>query len=179
MSRKMGVTLRPRERRLALIAAVMIGAWVIVSWLVQPLWDRVHDLQLHVETQREKFDALSHLLAQAPSIERTSQSLAAFLQAEDGEQVQEAFLAELEDLSRRSNLRMNSKQRPMKRTERVNRFEVELDLEGSQKDLLAFLDALLTMPKLLTIERLRIVSVPTKENTLRANLVINRVSFFS
>ena len=83
---------------------------------------------------------------------------------------------EVEALSTRSNLQLNLKPRPMKREERMSRFEVELDVEGSQSNLLAFLDALLSMPKLITIERLRISSVPGKENTLRANLVIQKIT---
>ena len=60
--------LRPRERRLTLIAAVVIGCWLVVSWVVQPLWDRVQDLRVRVNAQTEKLDALNRLVSQASSI---------------------------------------------------------------------------------------------------------------
>ena len=170
------LTLRPRERRLSLIAAVIISSWIVVSVLVQPLWDRTRELQLHVETQTEKLDALSRLLEQAPSIEREYQELSAYLEVEDDERAQGSFLNELEALSSRQHLKLSLKQRPIKREERVSRFEVEVDVEGSQDNLLAFLDALLGMPRLIAIERLRISSIPAKENVLRANLVIQKLT---
>ena len=34
----MTAALRPREKRLSLIAGVLIGCWLFLSWLVQPLW---------------------------------------------------------------------------------------------------------------------------------------------
>ena len=173
---KGSLRLRPRERRLVLVASVLIGCWVLVSWLVQPLWDRVRDLRLHLETQIEKLDALSHLLEQAPSIERAYQKIAPYLRAGDDEQSQGSFLNELETLSRSSNLQINLKPRTVKREEHMSRFEVELDVEGSQENLLTFLDAILRMPRLVAVERLRISSVPAKEHLLRANLVIHQLS---
>ena len=156
---------------------VLVSCWVLVSWLVQPLWDLTRDLRLHVETQTEKFQAFSHLLAQGPSIDREYQDLAVYLETEDDEQAHSSFLNELEQLSQASQLRMNLKPRPVKREERLSRFEVELDVEGSQQNLMTFLDALFGMPKLIAIERLRISSVPTKEDLLRANLVLQKVTF--
>ena len=61
---------RHRERRLAFIAEGVIGTWILVSWLVQPLWDKAHDLKLHVEAQKEKLDSLTQLLLKAPVIDR-------------------------------------------------------------------------------------------------------------
>ena len=171
------LALRPRERRLTLITAVVIGSWMVVSKLVQPLWDRTRELQLYVEAQTEKLDAIRHLLEQAPSIEREYQQLSAYLEAEGEEQAQGSFLNELEALSRTSNLQLNLKPRPVKQEERLSRFEVELDVEGVQDNLLAFLDALLNMPRLISVERLRISSVPMKDRVLRANLVVQKLTF--
>ena len=170
------LALGPRERRLTLITAVVIGSWMVVSVLVQPLWDRTRELQLHVETQTEKLDAIRRLLEQAPSIEREYQQMSAYLETEGQEQAQGSFLNELEALSRTSNLQLNLKPRPVKLDERVSRFEVELDVEGVQGSLLAFLDALLSMPRLIAVERLRISSVPTKDHVLRANLVVQKLA---
>ena len=58
----------------------------------------------------------------------------------------------------------------------LDRFEVELDVEGPQQGVLSFLDSILAMPKLIEIERLRIAIVPTKEQLLRANLVIQKLT---
>ena len=165
-----------RERRLALIAAVLIFCWLLLSVLVQPLWNRARDLRAQVETQQEKLDALSRLLSQAPAIEQQYQAFAAFLEPEDDERVQGAFLENLESLSRQSDLQLNLKPRPLKQEDRVSRFEVELDVEGSHRDLLAFLDSILQMPRLIAIERLRISAVPAKQDFLRANLIVQRLT---
>jgi len=169
------VTFRPRERRLALLAAVVIGVYALVSWMVEPLWNRTRDLRHHIETQQGKLAALSDLLKQAPAIEQDRAEVAAYLSGDEGEEGG-AFLSELEALARRSRVQLNLKPRSAKREERVSRFEVELDVEGSQETLLAFLDELLRMPRLLTIDRLRIASLPSKERSLRANLVIQKLT---
>ena len=58
----------------------------------------------------------------------------------------------------------------------MSRFEVELDVDGSQQELMTFLDALLRMPKLIAVERIRISSVPAKADLLCANLVIQKLT---
>jgi len=54
---------------------------------------------------------------------------------------------------------------------------VELDAEGNQPQTLAFLDALLRLPKLLTVERVRISAAPAKPDVLRANVVLQQLTF--
>lgn len=168
--------LRPNERRLAIVTAVVVGCWLLVSLLVQPLWDRGRELRVQVQTQQEKLEAVSRLLSQAPSVERRYDSLAGYLESEETEQTQRSFLNDLEALSRTADLQLNLKPRGSKREDRVSRFEVELDVEGSQTSLMNFLDALLAMPKLISIERVRLSIVPTKERMLRANLVIQKIT---
>ena len=169
--------LRPRERRLALIAGVLIGCWAFLSWLVHPLWERVRDLRLRVETHAQKLDGFSRLLARAPSIEREYRAVAAYLAAGDTEHAQGKLLDELESLSRGASVRLNLKPRPVRQEGSVSRFEVELDAEGSQQQLMTFLDALLRLPALLTVERLRISAAPATPDALRANLVIQQLTF--
>ncbi len=177
---KRSLTLRPRERRLALTAAVAIGSWALIAWVVQPLWERIRDLRLRVQSRVEKMDAVSRILSQAPAIERNYQQLIQHLEAgEAGEGAHDVFLNELETLSRRASLQLSLKPRSTRADERMSRFEVELDLEGTQEALFSFLDALLAMPKLMTIERLRIASVPAKPSVLRANLVLQKLSLRS
>ena len=170
------VTWRPRERRLALAAAVLIGCWAFVSWVVQPLWERLRDLRLHVETQTQKLEAVNRLLTSAQSVDAKYRGVAAYLETEDDDRAQGTFLNTLEAMSRDTNIRLNLKPRPMKREDRLSRFEVELDAEGSQSNLMMFLDALLRLPKLLAIERLRLSAVPAKEDELRANLVVQKLT---
>ena len=166
------ISLRPRERRLAFIAAMVLLSWGVVSWVVQPLWDRVHELQLQVDTQLEKLEAVNRLLAQEPSVMQRHQALAGHFPLEGGDPTEGSLLDELEALSRQSNLKLNLKPHPVKPGQQLNR----LDVEGSQEKLLAFLDALFGLPRLVAIERLRISSIPTKEQQLRASLLIQQLT---
>lgn len=175
MKKPLMVPLRPRERRLLLCAAVILGCWAFLSWVVQPLWDRMRDLHLHVETHSEKLESLNQLLTQAPTIVRERHQLALYLETEPDEQIRRGFLNELESLSRQSNVQLNLKPRPIKEAERATRFEVEVDVEGRQEHLMTFLDGLFAMPRLMSIERLRISGIPSKPEVLRANLVIQRL----
>ena len=169
-------SLRPRERRLAFIAAMVLLSMGVVSWIVQPLWDHVRELQLHVDTQLEKLEAVNRLLVEEPSVARRHQALAGRLQVDQADQTEGSLLNELEALSRQSNLKLNLKPHPAKAGGQASRLDVELDVEGSQEKLLAFLDALLSLPRLVAIERLRISSIPTKEQQLRANLLIQQLT---
>ena len=170
---------RPRERRLALLAGVLTGCWVLVSWIMQPLWDRMREVQQHRESQTGKLEMFSGLLEQGPAIERTREQFAPYLSVQEGEAGPGAFLNELEALCRTTHLQLNLKPKPIKQDGRASRLEVELDVEGSQTNILAFLDALLRVQKLVSLERVRLASVPTKENVLRANLVIQQLVLHS
>lgn len=167
--------LRPQERRLALIAVVLVGCWAFVSWLVQPLWERVRDQRLHLTTQAQKFDSLSELLADASAAGSEEAAVLAYLKPQGSGQAEGAFLNELEALSRDANIELNLKPRPVKQENRISRFEVELDVEGSQQQVMTFLDALLQSPELIAFERLRLSTVPAK-SVLRANLVIQHLT---
>ena len=167
---------RPRERRLAFIAALFLLSFGVVSWVVQPLWDRVRDLHLQVDTQLEKLEAINRLLVQESSVSRRHQALASHLPADSGEQAEGLLLHELEALSTRSNLKLNLKPHQVRAGDRTSRLEVELDVEGAQDKLLSFLDDLLEMPRLVAIERLRISSIPAKEQQLRATVLVQQVS---
>lgn len=166
----------PRERRLALGAALLIGCWGLVSWVAQPLWERTQALRLHAAAQQEKLVALRRLIAQAPTIEHDQQLLAAYLQPAASESGEGSLLSELEALSRTADIQLNLKPRPAKREGHTSRREVELDLEGGQTGLLSFLDAVLRLPELVAIDRLRISPSPSREGLLRANLVIQKFS---
>ena len=167
---------QPRERRLALIAVTLIGCWGFLAMLLQPLWARVRELQLHVDTQTDRFESLSQLMTRQPAIEREYQALMMYMEPADVTGAEGAFLNELEALSRSAQVQLNLKPRKIPgRDDQADRFEVELDVEGSQQRLLAFLDVLLRMPTLIEFERLRLSGVPGKETT-RATIVIHKLS---
>lgn len=167
--------LKPRERRLALIAVVFIASWALIAWLVQPLWDRLRELHLDVGTHTEKFQAMQRLLEEAPAIERDYERYAPYLQSPDDDGTPQAFMKGLEAMSRRSSVQINLKPHQRKSDKDVTQFEVEIELEGSQPNLLAFLDELLLVKTLITIERLRLSTAPTP-GLLRANLLLQRLT---
>ncbi|PIQ84115.1 MAG: hypothetical protein COV75_03900 [Candidatus Omnitrophica bacterium CG11_big_fil_rev_8_21_14_0_20_63_9] len=168
--------MKPRERRLALIAGVLIGCWVIVSLLIQPLGERTQALGERIQTDAEKLSGLQSMLLRQVTIERRYARAAAYLSYASAEEDHREFLDVLEELSRTAELKLNLKPRPARLDGRLVRMEIELDVEGSQANLLVFLDQLLRMPKLLVIERLRISVIPTRTDTLRANLVVQALS---
>ncbi len=167
------LTLRPRERRLALIAGSLIGCWMLVSLLLQPLWGQLQTLRQHVETQREKAVALHRLMGQGPALEQARAALAGYFVDGDSEQAHGVFLGELEQLSRKAGLRLNLKPRAGRREGEATRFDVELVVEGSQPGLLAFLDELLQMPRLVIVDRIRLARLPAEADLLRATLALH------
>ena len=164
-----------RERRLLLIGAAIAGCWALLSGLIQPLWDRLRDNRAAVETHTNKLDALGRLLTQFQAIENEYVRLSGYLERRGNEEARGAFLNDLEQLSRASGVALNLKPRPLKVVDRIGRFEIEVDAEGSSEHIMSFLDALFRMPSLVTIERLRIAVLPSKGRLLRANLVIQRL----
>ncbi len=170
------LTFRPRERRLLLITGGLISCWGLISWVVQPLWSRVSELGGHVTADRERLDADRRALMQGPRVERDYQALAAYIQTDNSEVSRAEFLKALEALSQSAGVTLNLKPRPVKVEQPLSRFEVELEARGSQERLLGFLDALLRMGQLLTIDRLRIDTLPTSQD-LRATLVVQRYAF--
>jgi hypothetical protein len=170
-----GLVFSSRERRLALAAGVLIAGWLLTSLVVRPLWMRGRDLRVQVDTLHAKLAAFSRLVTSGPSVEQAYASYAGYVESGDEERARGLFLNELETLSRQAPIALNLKPRSVKQEERLSRFEVELDAEGAQPAVLSFLDAVLRLPRLITIDRLRLSSVPAKAGTLRANLVIQQV----
>jgi Tfp pilus assembly protein PilO len=175
MKLKTALTLRPRERRLVFMALLLLGCWATVSWIVQPLWGRVRAQREDIQGHVEKLQKLSRLLARTPVIEQEYEALRDYLETGEERQLQGVFLRDLETLSRETNLQLNLKPRPMKQDGQIRRFEVELDVQGSQDGLMAFLDGVLKMPRLVTVDRVRISSGFVGQTALRANLVLTKL----
>ena len=173
--KKPSPSLKGNERRLAVIAAAAIGSWVVLSWGLQPLWTHAADLRLETESQTERLMKLTRLIQEAPAIEQDYSAVASYFSPQSGEQAHRAFLAELENLTRDAGLHMNLKPRTGKQETHQSRFEVELEVSGSQPQLMQFMDSLLALPRLVTIERLRIASMPSSQDTVRAQLVLQGI----
>jgi Tfp pilus assembly protein PilO len=165
-------TLKPNERRLLVIVAAILGTWAILSWVIQPLWSRAADLRLEAESQTERLSVMSRLAQESPRIQRIYEALAPYLADSDPKQAHQAFLAELETLSRDAGLTLNLKPKEANPQAQQAHFMVELEVQGSQAQLLGFLDSLLSAPRLVTLERMRIASIPSTEDKVRANLVL-------
>ncbi len=169
-------SLRANERRLFVIVAVILGVWALLSWGIQPLWNRVADLRLEAESKTERLAALTRLMQEAPAVDQEFQAVASYLSQEDGKQAHQAFLTELETLSRDSGLQLSLKPKAAAKSEtNQSKFEVELEVQGSQAQLLQFLDALLALPRLIAIDRMRIASMPSGQQAVRASLVIQGI----
>lgn len=165
---------KPRERRLLFVAFLLGGCWAIVGCLLEPLWHRASVLNNKVMLQTEKLEALSRIIQRSTLIERRYKVIAPYLSEYSEEAGTSALLEELEVLSRRLAIPLNLKPRPAPRRN-AKTFDVEVDLEGSQRQIFAFLDSVLTMPQLILIQRLSISAVPHKPNLLRANLIIQQI----
>lgn len=167
-------SLQPRERRLAMIAGVLIGCWVILAGILQPLWSRVQEQRERVGLERDRLEAMTGLVERAGSAQAAYEEVAPLL-GQGGAADSAIFLNSLETIAQNAGVRLNIAPRSTVTAEGVNRSNVELDAEGTQESVIAFLDAMLTMPALATVERLRLSMVPGKSDILRATLLIQHL----
>ena len=169
-------SLKQRERRLLLIASIVIGCWAVVSLIVVPLREQATDLEQRLDSQTLTLETLHRLLAQRSSIEQRYQAASGLLSEESAEGIEAALLAELEALAQRSGVQINLKPKPTKQEGQVSRVGVELDFHATQEHLLGFLDELLRANRLIQIERLHISGAPGKPGLLRAQLHIEQLT---
>ncbi len=169
-------TWSPREFRLALWTAAVIGLWVVVSWWLLPLWDRAHQLGAAALHARQRLEHLQQLLQREPAITQRYQAYAAYQSAQSQELLRQGLLDALEEWARTDNVQMNLKPRPASRDGDVARLGVEVEVEATQEALLAFLGRVLSQPALIELERLKITVTAAKERPLRASLVLSQVA---
>jgi hypothetical protein len=167
-------TLKPRERRAIAGAGVLIGSWLAVVWLIQPLWEQMRELQGRIARSQQRLEAISRLFAQAPEITRRYQLLASSL-SPDGQagQQPQTLLETVQATCSQLNLQPSLKPRVAKSAQGgEERLEVDLGVEGPQGQVFALLDALMRLPRLMTIQELRILSVASRTDTLRATIIL-------
>ena len=164
-----------RETALAWAAAMIIICWVGLSLVGEPLWKRSADLERQMMVAQKKLERLQQLAARQGAIEQAVRAWSQFWSDQPDEQLQQEYLEELERLAATKDLHLNVKPHPIRRQGEVSRFEVELEVESSQEQLLAFLDQLLAHPSLLELDRLRISSTASKDHPLKADCVISKV----
>ncbi|GEM_PF-1701483 len=168
--------MKPKQRvTLILLVTVAVVVWALVSGLAAPMWAQLGQLRQEAELTQAKIAKLERLAARKPSIEQNYEAYGAFRSDEPESMTQRGFLDELEQLAGAGNVQLNLKPRPMEQEQRVSRVVVEMDVDGTQDELLNFLDRLLAWPRLIEIERLRISASPSKEYPLRASLVVSKL----
>ena len=161
-----------RELTLALAAALVIGASVLLMKVMAPLWDQLVQVRQRASVSQEKLDRWRSLVARRSSIEQAYARSARFRTQETPERVQAILLGELEELARTSNVQMALKPRPIQTGEQADQVGLEVQLDGAPAAVLGFLDRLLAWPRLMVFERIRISTVVSAEQPLRANIIL-------
>ena len=72
-------SLRPNERRLLVVVSVILGIWALLSWGIQPLWNRADDLRVDAQSKTERLAALTRLIQESPAVEQEFSAVAAYL----------------------------------------------------------------------------------------------------
>jgi len=165
----------PRERHLMLLTAVVLLVSGLVSWILLPGWGRLTSMTERADLTQEKLARLQALVKERPRIEQDYQRYADLVSDEPAELLQRGFLDELDQLAQASGLQLNLKPRPAQRDAQVSRLTVEMDAEGTQEALLAFLDRLLAAPILIEVDRLRLSASPSSQSPLRTHLVVAKL----
>ncbi len=164
-----------RERHLAISTAALVGTWLVISWVVLPLWDRLSLLHQQGGGSEEKLARLQTLLHRRGDIDRQYQQYDAYFSRDPEEILQSALLDELEQLAGAEGLQINLKPQPVERGERLNRVTVELDVDGTQEAILGFLERLLTAPQLMDVERFRVSTTASLDRPVQASVVVTKL----
>ena len=157
---------------LSAVTLMVVAAAAVLGGAVWPLWERRRQLDDNLVLVQTRLARLRALAGRAPA-----QAVDDGLADQPPARLQRAFLDELEHWSSAGHLQMNLKPQPPVRDRGVLRLGVELELEGAQADLLAFLDRVLASPALLEVARLKIAPGASPERPVRAWLTITRVVF--
>ena len=162
-----------RERTLALAAALVIGASLLVIKVMAPLWDQLAKLRERESVSQEKLERWRSLVARRHDIERAYVRYARFRTPEEPERIQATLLGELEELARTLNVQMALKPRQIQSDEQADQIALEVQLDGTQSAVLGFLDRLLSWPRLIVFERIRLSTSASSDQPLRANVILS------
>lgn len=165
----------PRERRLLVFAGVAVGMWFVFARFFEPLWERAQELSQQVASQSAKVDKLNELFAKRQAIDQEYQLIQPYVSEEAPDADPATFLGELEALARRADVQVDLRPKPAVRRGDVTRVGLEIDLNAPQDHVLAFLDAVFNMPRLIEIKRVHISSAPGRSGLLRAHLVMEQL----
>ena len=162
--------LTDRERLMALAAALTLGSAVIAARVLGPMWDHAQRLQAQV----------TRMSGQLHAAQRTSRAgavgseAAALIQQErlalQDPQPQLRLFEELDVLARQSGVRLDL--RPSASEEPG----VLAALEGGQAQVLAFLDAVMGMRRLISIEQVRLTGGGGAAGSVRMELALQLAS---
>lgn len=163
-----------RNAPLLRLAGVALAGGLAIGW-GRPLWQRLAHLEQEASTAQQRVAQLQALMQRRAIIEQQAQTYAKFSTAEPEEVLQRQLLDELERWAEDTGVQLNLQPRPVQREDVVSRLKVEVELEGPQAALLAFLDRMLSTPSLLQLDRVHITAASSKDSRLRANLVVTRL----
>ncbi len=156
----------PRERWLGLLALVVVLAWAAgrVAW---PLWDRWQMLRRQSVAWQARLARLQLLAARASVVEDAADASAGTAPW-PSDMTERQLLDEVEQLAGGGQLQLTLKPQ----VAAPGRWGLEIEVDGHQPAVLAFLDRLLALPARLELERLTLHATGTAAAPLRATIVI-------
>ena len=162
--------LTDRERLMALAAVLVLGSAVIAARVLGPMWDRAQRLQAQVTRMSSQLQAAQRV-SHAGGV---GSEAAALIQQErlalQDPQPQLRLFEELDVLARQSGVRLDL------RPSASEGLGVQAALEGGQAQVLAFLDAILGMRRLISIEQARLTGGGGAAGSVRMELALQLAS---
>jgi Tfp pilus assembly protein PilO len=172
----MARTWTQREKRLALAMAAALAGFIALRGIVIPLatrWRLLADQERALESQclRARIQVLLK-----KKVEREREAYAREISRQGSDQEEQSFLLqEVERLSRDLPIRVRS-MRPLPPLEMgfYRRYAVTLELEGSVENVLKFLCAVESSPKLLRVERVELTADGKNRGNLLSSMFVSR-----
>lgn len=172
MSKRGG--LHTRERLLALFAGVIIAGALLFFWIVAPLSKKIENAKADLEGKEAKLESMKRLLSRSASIDKSHEALRDFFPP-DAEADTLTVLDELQLMASKLSLQLNLKPRGLRSENKVQYFEVELEVQGRQEPVLSFIDSLMRLPTVFLIDRLRVNNAPTRDHQLKGSILLRQV----
>ena len=164
-----------QERTVGMATLMIVTTALVIGGVAWPLWARGRQLTEEAAAFEEKLEHLRALAGRQTLIAQADQAHVGFRSDQPPELIQREFFDDLERWTHAGDLQMNLKPRSIDRGNHATRIGVELELEGAQSALLAFLDRLFSHPSLIDVERLKISPSGVKERPLQVMLTLSKV----